>query len=260
MTRSRIPAKPVRPFTSFSNAFWAEAVRNTGGFCASLFMRTDRAGLSEVSPVSVVHAKNDRTAAFKRCTDAGDLAPESVVKSSGEDKARSSRPGVTSWQQSPGWKDSTTQATSRRSRRYAVTVPAALFSADRWAQNRSMVASSRSLLFGIGHLRLLAVSHWGAFGQRELIDKSGILSPDQHHPKHADGLGDGSLGPGITISELQQRIAFEELANLSDTQLLKLLVFAEVSLDEIEVLPVGVERPLLFAVLPKMVDEGGCGS
>ena len=110
MTRSRIPAKPMRPFTSFSNAFFSEAVRNTGGFCASLFMRTDRAGFSDVSPASVVHVKNERTAAFSRCTDAGDRAPESVVKTSGEDKARSSRPGVTSWQQSPGWKDSATQA------------------------------------------------------------------------------------------------------------------------------------------------------
>jgi len=122
-----------------------------------------------------------------------------------------------------------------------------------------MAASSRSLLFGIGHLRLLAVSHRGAFGQRELIDKTGLLGPDKHHPKDPDGLGNGSLGPGITISEFQKRIAFEELPNLSDSQLLKHLVLAEVSLDEVEVLPVGVERALLFAVVPKMVDEGGSG-
>jgi hypothetical protein len=122
-----------------------------------------------------------------------------------------------------------------------------------------MAASSRSLLFGIGSLRLLAVSHRGALGQWELIDKAGIIGPDQHHPKHPDGLGNGSLGPGITISELQQRIAFEELPNLSDSQFLKLLVLPKVSLDEIKVFPVGIERSLLFAVLAKMVDEGGTG-
>lgn len=123
ITRSLSPGNPARLFTSFSRTFFSAVVRKTGGFCDSLFIRTDRAGFSEVSPASVVHAKNDRTAAFNRWTDAGDLEPESVVKSSGEDRTRSSRPGVTSWQQSPGWKDSATRATSRKSRRYAVKCP-----------------------------------------------------------------------------------------------------------------------------------------
>ena len=155
MRRSRRASLEDRPRRSLSSRRFSVSVRKLGVVRGSRRRVTDRAGFSATCPVSSAQAKNDRTAALKRCSDAGERAvPLVEITTAGEVSASSSRALVTQSGVRSGWRCKRTALSCRRSRRYALMVfgerPSAaslLPKASTARSNGSGPGSSRSALF-----------------------------------------------------------------------------------------------------------------